>query len=212
MDYQQFNRPPMGIERGSMGIIEDEMKSPESFEQVELSVIKRIIHTTADFEYEEMTKFKNDPIAHFLQGLKEGLPIITDTNMIRAGINKKALSGYDSELICYVSDERVVEKAKETNMTRSRLGIDQAAEDFEEALFVFGNAPTALARTLELCEEKKLKARAIIGVPVGFVGAVESKELLHETEIPHITTISRKGGSNVAASIVNAIMYSEMVR
>lgn len=209
MDYQQFNKHPMKIERNSMEIIEDEMKNPGAFTPEELKVVKRVIHTTADFEYEDFTVFKNEPLKAFLSGLKDGLPIISDTNMIRAGINKKALEQFGCELRCYVSDEAVVKKAAETGETRSRIGMEQAAEDYDEALFVFGNAPTALARILELAQEAKIKPRAIIGVPVGFVGARESKDLLHSFDIPHVTTLSRKGGSNVAVSIVNAIMYME---
>lgn len=212
MKYEQFNRAPMGIEKGSMSIIHEEMKNPHKFTKNQLAIAKRVIHTTADFEYEDIIAFKNNPVESFLEGMKAGLPIITDTNMIRAGINKTALGRYGSELYCFVGDERVVQRAKETGVTRSRLGIDHVAKTFNEALFVFGNAPTALARTMELCELGQLKAKAIIGVPVGFVGAVESKYLLNETSIPHITTLSRKGGSNVAAAIVNAIMYMEMDR
>lgn len=207
MDYQQFNKHPVKIEKNSMEIIEEEMKDPSRFSEEELKVIKRVIHTTADFEYEDFTVFSKEPIEAFLSGLEDGLPIISDTNMIRAGINKRALKEFGSELHCYVSDEAIINKATETGMTRSRLGMDHAASQFDEALFVYGNAPTALARILELAEENKIRPRAIIGVPVGFVGALESKELLHTFDIPHITTLSRKGGSNVAVSIVNAIMY-----
>lgn len=207
MCYQDFYKRPMNIENNSMSIIESEMRSPEQFTETELQVVKRVIHTTADFEYENFIRFNGDIINAFGEGIRKGLPIISDTNMVKAGINKRALSQFGCEIHCFVADDDVRREAEKTGMTRSVKAIDKAANTFDEALYVFGNAPTALVRLLDLTEQKKAFPRGIIGVPVGFVGAKESKELLTRHDIPHITTLSRKGGSNVAAAIVNAILY-----
>ncbi|WP_105615033.1 precorrin-8X methylmutase [Vallitalea okinawensis] len=207
MNYQDFYKRPMNIENNSMSIIEAEMKSPESFTKQELQIVKRVIHTTADFDYENFIRMNHDFIQAFSEAIKKGLPIITDTNMVKAGINKRTLSQFGCEIHCFVGDEDVRKVARETGMTRSVKAIDKAVNTFDEALFVFGNAPTALVRLLELTEQKKAFPQGIVGVPVGFVGAKESKELLARHEVPHITTLSRKGGSNVAAAIVNAILY-----
>lgn len=202
----EFITAPMEIEKRSMEMIEALMEG-HSFSQEELTVVKRVIHTTADFEYPGFIQFSNNPIEAIQQGIKAGCHIVTDTNMARSGINKRILRNFGVEVKCFVGHEKVAKEAEKNGLTRSINAVDYAVEDEKNQIFVFGNAPTALVRLLDLVDEGKVSPKGIIGVPVGFVGAKESKELLSKYKIPHITTISRKGGSNVAAAILNAILY-----
>ena len=202
MDYIKI---PMDIEKRSFEIIGEEM-GPSSFGERELSIIKRIIHTTADFEYKDLTYIREGAIDAALELLKKGITIYTDTNMALSGINKKALKDLNCKVVCYVANEEVAGIAKERGITRSMAAVEKAVEDGVE-FFVFGNAPTALYRLQELIEEGKSKAKFVIGAPIGFVGAAESKEDFEKVSIPMITIQGRKGGSAVAAAIVNALMY-----
>mgnify|MGYP000767991421 FL=1 len=142
-----------------------------------------------------------------LKAIQNGASIVTDTQMARAGINKKALARYGGEVYCFMSDEDVARKAKENGTTRATASMDKAASLGIPLIFAIGNAPTALVRLYELIEEKKLSPELIIGVPVGFVNVVASKELIMETETPYIVAAGRKGGSNIAACICNALLY-----
>lgn len=202
MDYIKI---PMDIEKKSFEIIGAEM-GYHNFNERELQIIKRVIHTTADFEYKDLVYIREDAIYEALAILKKGTTIYTDTNMALSGINKKALEKLNSKVICYVNKEEVAEIAKERGITRSMAAVEKAVEDGVE-FFVFGNAPTALFRLKELIEEGKTNAKFIIGAPIGFVGAAESKEEIENLDIPMITVRGRKGGSSVAAAIVNALMY-----
>ncbi len=202
MDYIKI---PMDIERKSFEIIGEEMGT-HNFSERELKIIKRVIHTTADFEYKDLVYIREDAIDEALAILKKGTTIYTDTNMALSGINKKALEKLNSRVICYVNQEEVTEIAKERGITRSMAAVEKAVEDGVE-FFVFGNAPTALFRLKELIEEGKTNAKFIIGAPIGFVGAAESKEEIEKLDIPMITVRGRKGGSSVAAAVVNALMY-----
>lgn len=202
MDYIKI---PMDIERKSFEIIGEEMGT-HNFSERELKIIKRVIHTTADFEYKDLVYIREDAIDEALAILKKGTTIYTDTNMALSGINKKALEKLNSRVICYVNQEEVTEIAKERGITRSMAAVEKAVEDGVE-FFVFGNAPTALFRLKELIEEGKTNAKFIIGAPIGFVGAAESKEGIEKLDIPMITVRGRKGGSSVAAAVVNALMY-----
>lgn len=202
MDYIKI---PMDIERKSFEIIGEEM-GHHNFSERELQIIKRVIHTTADFEYKDLVYIREDAIDEALAILKKGTTIYTDTNMALSGINKKALEKLNSRVICYVNQEEVAEIAKERGITRSMAAVEKAVEDGVE-FFVFGNAPTALFRLKELIEEGKTNAKFIIGAPIGFVGAAESKEEIEKLDIPMITVRGRKGGSSVAAAVVNALMY-----
>lgn len=195
----------MEIEEKSMEIIQNSFKNVDFTDQ-ELTVAKRIIHTTGDVSYSEIIKFQNDFIKNSLEALKSGGKIYTDTNMTKAGINKKSLEKLGLEVVCYVSDEDVFELAKKNNTTRSQAAIEKAINEGIK-IFSVGNAPTALFKLLEEVDKDKVDPDFIIGVPVGFVGAAESKEELRKYSIPQITTVGNKGGSNVAASIINALMY-----
>ncbi|NEZ46994.1 precorrin-8X methylmutase [Clostridium niameyense] len=202
---RDYIKKPMDIEKRSFEIIELEM-GEHNFSEEELKIIKRVIHTTADFEYKDLVYIKKGAIEEGKKILKEGTNIYTDTNMALSGINKRALKQLNCTVQCFVSREDIACIAKERGITRSMAAVEKAVEEGIE-FFVFGNAPTALFKLIELIKEGKAKPKFIIGVPVGFVGAKESKKELEKLDIPFITIRGRKGGSNVAASIVNALMY-----
>ncbi|AYE33224.1 precorrin-8X methylmutase [Clostridium septicum] len=205
-----YIKNPMEIEETSFEIIGDEMGNHD-FTEDELKVVKRVIHTTADFEYMELIEISKDAINVGKEILKNNPIIYTDTNMALSGINKKALEKLNGKVICYVNLEEVHKEAKEKGITRSMAAVEKASADSVD-IFVFGNAPTALFKLKELIKEKKANPKLIIAVPVGFVGASESKENLEELNIPYITVKGRKGGSTVAASIINALMYMVVER
>ena len=205
-----YLKNPMGIEERSFEIIGEEMGT-HSFNDEELMIVKRTIHTTADFEYKELVDISKDAIETAKELFKKGATIYTDTNMALNGINKMALAKTNSKVICYVNEEVVHKEAKEKGITRSMAAVEKACSDNVD-IFVFGNAPTALFRLKELIKEGKANPKLIIAVPVGFVGAAESKENMDELNIPYIRVKGRKGGSTVAAAIVNALMYMVVER
>ena len=200
-----YIKQPMDIEKRSFEIIEEEMGN-HHFTDEELLVVKRVIHTTADFEYKDLIEISPDAIKVAKEVLKNEAVIYTDTNMALSGINKRGLSQVNGKVICYVNLEEVHKEAKEREITRSMAAVEKACNDNVD-IFVFGNAPTALFRLKELIKEGKANPKLIIAVPVGFVGASESKENMDELKIPYITVRGRKGGSGVAAAIVNSLIY-----
>lgn len=200
-----YIKKPMDIENKSMNII-DEVMGDTDFSPDQMIIAKRMIHTTGDFEYRKIIHFQNEFLKVAKEEIKKGARIFTDTKMSSIGINKPALAKANSELFCFIDDERVFKMSKEKETTRSACAVDLAVEEGID-IFVIGNAPTALFRILELVKEKKINPKFIVGVPVGFVGAAESKDYLREFNIPAISTIGNKGGSNVAASIINALLY-----
>ncbi len=202
----EYIKRPMEIEDGSMAIIESEMSSPESFSPEELKIIKRVIHTTADFEYENLVKFSKDAITKLLKAVKDGKKIYADTNMISVAVNRVLLKKNGIEIVNYVHDEDVVKKAAEQGVTRSIIAMEKAFKESEIGVYLIGNAPTALLRLMELFGESIPKDRVIVGVPVGFVGAKESKDLLINSDYNYISISGRKGGSPVAAAIMNAVL------
>lgn len=201
-----YIKNPKEIEVKSFDIIEEVMDDT-SFTENEKLIVKRMIHTTGDLEYRKIVCIENDFISKAESYIKAGNIIYTDTKMVYSGINKKNLRKFNSEAKFFIDDEDIFKKAKETGLTRSSLCIDKAINQGIKG-FVIGNAPTALFRLMEFMEEG-FNPEFIIGVPVGFVGAAESKEALRDKKfiVPKITTIGNKGGSNVAASIVNALLY-----
>lgn len=196
---------PGEIERRSFEIIESELPHPIDPELA--PVIKRVIHTTADFDYADSLYFSHNALPLALSALKAGAAIVTDTNMARAGINKPALARLGIECHCFMADEDIALAAKERGSTRAAASMDKAASLPGPLIFAVGNAPTALVRLYELIREQKLLPALIIGVPVGFVNVVQAKELIMQSPVPCIVARGRKGGSNVAAAIVNALMY-----
>lgn len=205
-----YIKNPALIEKVSMEIIDEEIKK-SSFKEEELPIVKRMIHTTGDFDYKNIIDFKGEAVKIGVELLKSGNKIFTDTRMVWSGINKKALKKSNSELLCYIDDEKTSKMAKDMETTRSLVCVDIAVLEKAE-IFVVGNAPTALFRLGELITEGKAKPKLIIGVPVGFVGAAEAKEYIRNFDVPSITTIGTKGGSNVAASVVNALLYMAVGR
>lgn len=170
-------------------------------------VIKRVIHTTADFDYVRTLTFSKDAVETAGRLIKQGADIVTDTNMALAGINKKVLRAFGGQAHCFMADEAVAELAKERGYTRAAVSMEVASSLEKPVIFVIGNAPTALLRLYEMIQKKQYIPAFIVGVPVGFVNVEAAKELILETEVPCIVNRGRKGGSNVAAAICNAILY-----
>ncbi|MGO5164467.1 MULTISPECIES: precorrin-8X methylmutase [unclassified Candidatus Paralachnospira] len=197
---------PGEIEKRSFEIITREL-GDRILDEEKAPLIKRVIHTSADFEYADTLCFSDDVIAKALKAIRSGASIVTDTQMGRAGINKRSLAKYGGQVYCFMSDEDVAAEAKKNGTTRAVASIDKAAAMDQPLIFAIGNAPTALIRIYELVKEGKLSPALVIGVPVGFVNVVQSKELIMETEVPYIVARGRKGGSNVAAAICNALLY-----
>lgn len=198
---------PSEIEKRSFEIITEELGEKRLIPGTE-AIVKRCIHTSADFDYAENLVFSEHAVEKALEALSEGACIVTDTQMAKAGINKKKLSEYGGEVFCFMSDEDIARAAKENGTTRAQASMDKAAGLDKKLIFAIGNAPTALVRLYELIGERKIKPELIIGVPVGFVNVVQSKELiLTLKDVPYIVARGRKGGSNIAACICNALLY-----
>lgn len=197
---------PEEIEKRSFEIITQEL-GEVNLDPLEAPVIKRVIHTTADFEYLHNLCFSDGAVEKLKTAIQAGASIVTDTQMAKSGINKSQLAKYGGRVYCFMSDEDVAAKAKENKSTRAVASMDKAAALPEDVIFAVGNAPTALVRLYELIEEGRIHPKGIIGVPVGFVNVVEAKELIMQAECPFIVAKGRKGGSNVAAAICNALLY-----
>ncbi len=206
MKIQLENVKPQEIEARSFEIISEELGERKLDPEKEL-IIKRCIHTSADFEYADSLCFSEGAVEKAVEAIRRGACIVTDTQMGKSGINKKALARFGGEVYCFMSDEDVAAKAKEKGSTRATVSMDKAAELDRPLIFAIGNAPTALIRLYELITEGKLRPELIIGVPVGFVNVVQSKELIMQTDVPYIVARGRKGGSNIAACICNALLY-----
>lgn len=195
---------PETIEATSFSIIDAEVGA-HGFDSQQWPVVRRIIHTTADFEFARTTCFAPAIIARAVAALRRGEPILCDTNMVAAGVNKPRLQGFGCELRCHVADAEVAAAAKVAGITRSilatRKGVDEGC-----GIFLIGNAPTALFELLRLAAAGEANPSLVVGVPVGFVGAEESKEALFASNLPFITCRGRKGGSAIAATILNALM------
>lgn len=176
------------------------------------AVLKRVIHTSADFEYLYNLAFSNDAVEAGLRALKSGAVIITDTNMAKSGVSKPSLKKLGGSVECFIADEDVAKEAKERGITRAIVSMEKASKIDKPLIFAIGNAPTALIALDEMIKAGKIKPELIIGVPVGFVNVVESKELIMGSGIPYIVARGRKGGSNVAAAICNALMYQLIER
>lgn len=199
---------PNEIEKRSFEIISEELRERNIVLQKEQEmVIKRVIHTSADFEYADTMTFSRHAVEKVKELIKNGAHIVTDTNMALAGINKKNLGRYGGEAHCFMAEERIAFIAKEKGITRAAASMEEATKMSMPLIFVIGNAPTALVRLYEMIETEQFMPAFIIGAPVGFVNVVAAKELILKTKIPYIINRGRKGGSNVAAAICNAILY-----
>lgn len=197
---------PKEIEQRSMEIIEKEMPFC-NFSPKELAVVKRCIHTSADFDYVHNLYFSPGAVNRALEILREGPVIVTDTNMAAAGINKKALKRFGGTVCCFMADEEVAEEAKRRGVTRAVVSMERAARIEGLVVYAIGNAPTALLRLYEMILAGQVRPAFIIGAPVGFVNVEEAKERICSTDIPCIVPKGRKGGSNIAAAICNALLY-----
>ena len=196
---------PTDIERESFRIITEEL-GDRVLDEKQAPIIKRVIHTTADFDYADNLYFSPDAVQIATEALQGGAAIVTDTQMALAGINKRTLEKLGGKAFCFMSDEDVAREAKAQGVTRARVSMDKAVSLGENVIFAIGNAPTALLRLREHIDAG-YRPKLIIGVPVGFVNVVVSKERIIETDVPCIVARGRKGGSNVAACIVNALLY-----
>ena len=197
---------PSDIERRSFEIIRSEL-GERTFPDEISPIVIRAIHTTADFDYADNLWFSENAVSIALNALKQGATIVTDTNMAKSGINKAALARHGCQCCCFMADEDVAEAAKKNGTTRATASVDKAADIDGPVIYAVGNAPTALIRLCEHIEKGTFCPELVIGMPVGFVNVVQSKEMLIESGIPCIVARGRKGGSNVAASVCNALLY-----
>ena len=199
---------PEEIEQRSFEIITEELKKRGiSLPEEQEMITKRVIHTSADFDYADTLVYSKDAVAIARELLKCGADIVTDTNMALAGINKKALAKLGGHAHCFMADEDVARLAKERGVTRAVVSMEKARNIEKPVIFAVGNAPTALIRLYEMIQEGNWHPTFVIGVPVGFVNVEAAKELIMETEIPYIINRGKKGGSNVAAAICHALLY-----
>lgn len=196
---------PHEIERLSFEIIEQEAGSHD-FTDHQWQIVRRMIHTSADFDYMKTIRFHPQAIPAGLNAIRSGNNILTDTNMAKSGIRGKDLSRFNGAVHCLINDPSVARTAKNEGTTRAQAAVDAATDLMTGGIYVVGNAPTALIRLMALVREKKIDPALIIGLPVGFVNAAESKEALSQMNIPYVTNLGRKGGSNVAAAVVNALI------
>ena len=199
---------PEEIEKRSFEIISEELLQRSILIPAEEELItKRVIHTSADFDYAETLCFSKGAVAVIKELIRNGADIVTDTNMALSGINKRALSKYGGRAYCFMADEEVALLAKQKNMTRAAVSMEKVSSIKKPVIFAIGNAPTALIKLYELFRNTGYRPAFIIGVPVGFVNVEAAKELILETDIPYIINRGRKGGSNIAAAICNAVIY-----
>lgn len=199
---------PEEIEARSMEIITKELNG-KTWPEPEFSVVKRCIHTSADFDYGENLCFSKGAAALGVEALRDGISIVTDTRMAASGINKKRLKEYGGEVYCFMDAPDVAEEAKRRGCTRAAICMERAAALHENLIIAVGNAPTALIRLFELIQAGEIRPVLIIGAPVGFVNVVEAKELIMTAGVPYIVPRGRKGGSNIAATICNALLYQK---
>lgn len=198
---------PQEIERRSFAIITEELGNKQIPDE-QRPVVLRVIHATADFSYADSLYFSENAIAIAQETLRAGAVIVTDTNMAKAGINRTALARHNCEVRCFMADADVAAAARKNGTTRAAASVDKAAGIDRPVIFAAGNAPTALLRLCELMEAGTFRPALVIGVPVGFVNVVQSKEMLERSGVPCIVARGRKGGSTVAAAICNALLYS----
>lgn len=197
---------PAEIEALSFSIIDQEA-GEHGFPADRWTVVRRMIHTSADFDYLESVRFHPDAVEAGIRALRAGRTVVTDTNMARAGIRRKAVQDFGGSLECLIDDPTVAHAARDSGCTRAMAAVDAAIPLMRDGIYVVGNAPTALLRLIELIRDGKARPALVVGLPVGFVNAAESKAMLVEaTGVPFISNAGRKGGSNVAAGVVNALI------
>ena len=205
-DIELARVAPEEIEARSMEMIEAEL-GETAFTPEQLPVVKRCIHTSADFDYARSLRFTENAVRAGVEAIKRGCTIVTDTQMARAGINKRVLERFGGRALCFMSEPDVAAEASRRGLTRAAVSMERAAALEGPVILAVGNAPTALVRACRLMDEGKFSPALVIGVPVGFVNVVESKELLCSMDCEYIAAAGRKGGSNIAAAICNAMLY-----
>ncbi|MHB1167376.1 MAG: precorrin-8X methylmutase [Carboxydocellales bacterium] len=197
---------PKAIEQKSMEII-SELIGNLGVTPEEEKVIKRVVHTTGDPEYAKLVVIHPEAIGTGLAALKKGCKIFTDVNMVKIGINSKRVTALGGEVHCYINHPEVIAEAEQTGQTRAMTAIARVAQELDGNILAIGNAPTALFAVLSAVQELGIRPALIVGIPVGFVGAAESKEALVESGIPYITVRGTKGGSTITVSVINALLY-----
>ncbi|CCY29343.1 putative uncharacterized protein [Roseburia inulinivorans CAG:15] len=199
---------PQDIEKRSFAIISKELEEKGIVLPKEQELVtKRAIHTSADFDYAKTMTYSDHAVEIAKKLIQNGADIVTDTNMALAGVNKKELAKYGGEAHCFMAEEEVAKIAKERGVTRAVVSMEKAAQIEKPVLFAIGNAPTALIELYEMMQSGKYRPAFIIGVPVGFVNVEAAKDLILKTDVPYIINRGRKGGSNIAAAICNALLY-----
>ena len=199
---------PQDIEKRSFAIISKELEEKGIVLQKEQELVtKRAIHTSADFDYAKTMTYSDHAVEIAKKLIQNGADIVTDTNMALAGVNKKELAKYGGEAHCFMAEEEVAKIAKERGVTRAAVSMEKAAQIEKPVIFAIGNAPTALIELYEMMQSGKYRPAFIIGVPVGFVNVEAAKDLILKTDVPYIINRGRKGGSNIAAAICNALLY-----
>lgn len=202
---------PEEIEKRSFATISEELQQRNIvLPKEEEMVTKRVIHTSADFEYADTLTYSKNAVAIAKELLRQGADIVTDTNMALAGINKKILARLGGQAHCFMADEDVAKIAKERKVTRATVSMEKAKGIQKPVIFAVGNAPTALIQLYEMIQTSEWRPAFIIGVPVGFVNVEAAKELILKSQVPYIVNRGRKGGSNIAAAICNALLYEIM--
>ena len=199
---------PQDIEKRSFAIISKELEEKGIVLPKEQELVtKRAIHTSADFDYAKTMTYSDHAVEIAKRLIQNGADIVTDTNMALAGVNKKELAKYGGEAHCFMAEEEVAKSAKELGVTRATVSMEKAAQIEKPVIFAIGNAPTALIELYEMIQSGKYRPAFIIGVPVGFVNVEAAKDLILKTDVPYIINRGRKGGSNIAAAICNALLY-----
>lgn len=199
---------PQDIEKRSFAIISKELEEKGIVLPKEQELVtKRAIHTSADFDYAKTMTYSAHAVGIAKKLIQNGADIVTDTNMALAGVNKRELAKYGGEAHCFMAEEEVAKIAKERGVTRAAVSMEKAAQIEKPVIFAIGNAPTALIELYEMIQSGKYRPAFIIGVPVGFVNVEAAKDLILKTDVPYIINRGRKGGSNIAAAICNALLY-----
>jgi precorrin-8X/cobalt-precorrin-8 methylmutase len=196
---------PQEIEQESFAIIDAEAGS-HSFSPDQWTIVRRMIHTSADFDYLRSVLFSPDAVTSGVAAVRAGATVYTDTEMARSGIRGRSLERFGGRVICRMADPEIARAAQAGGITRARAAVEAVADRLDGSIYVVGNAPTALLRLIDLIQERRARPALVVGLPVGFVNAAESKAALPATAVPYITNVGRKGGSNVAAAVVNALI------
>jgi precorrin-8X/cobalt-precorrin-8 methylmutase len=204
---RKMSKKAFGIENESFMIIDKEMGS-HSYTDLEWAVVRRVIHATADFDFagKEKIVFHGDAFTSAFKAIESGCHVVSDVDMVLSGLNKQSVKELNLKPLCKISDISVIKYSQENNMTRSQIAMEFSAPQIQNGIVVIGNAPTALLQLISMIKEDRARPSLVVGIPVGFVSALESKKELLHTSVPSVTNIGRKGGSAAASSIMNALM------